>query len=69
MNYAEILRWAKKGLEAEIYRQSQMLNDTQKYDTPSTPELQKLLAKNINELNTYLDHIMDLMKDPTGLGR
>lgn len=69
MTYPEILGWAKKGLEAEIYHQTQMLNDAQRYDTPSAPRLRELLAGNVNDLNSKLDLIVDLLKDPTGLGR
>lgn len=34
MTYVDILIWAKKGIETEIYKQNQMLNDTRKLDTP-----------------------------------
>lgn len=69
MTYVDILLWAKKGIEAEIDRQEQMLNDAQKYDSPSAPALRELLSRNVNDLNDQLKHVESLLEDPTGLGR
>lgn len=69
MTYPEILQWAKRGISAEIDMQNQMLQDAQKYDTPSAPALRELLANNIGGLQAQLDHVEDLLQDPTGLGR
>lgn len=69
MTYVDILIWSKKGIEAEIYKQNQMLDDAQKYDTPSAPALRELLGRNVNDLNDQLEHVNSLLDDPTGLGR
>ena len=69
MTYVDILNWAKKGIAAEISRQEQMLNDAQKYDSPTAPALRELLTRNINDLVDQLDHVKSLLEDPTGLGR
>ena len=69
MTYVDILNWAKKGIAAEISRQEQMLNDAQKYDSPTAPALRELLTRNMNDLDAQLDHVKSLLEDPTGLGR
>lgn len=69
MTYVDILIWAKKGIETEIYKQNQMLNEAQTYDTPSAPALRELLSRNVNDLNDQLKHVESLLEDPTGLGR
>lgn len=69
MSYVDILLWAKKGIEAEIYKQNQMLSDARKYDTPSASALKELLSRNVNDLNDQLKHVESLLEDPTGLGR
>ena len=69
MTYVDILLWAKKGIEAEIYKQNKMLNEAQTYNTPSAPALRELLSRNVNDLNDQLKHVESLLEDPTGLGR
>ena len=64
MTYVDILNWAKKGIAAEISRQEQMLNDAQKYDSPTAPALRALLTRNMNDLDAQLDHVNSLLEDP-----
>lgn len=69
MNYTDILGWAKRGILAEISRQTEKLDDARGLKAPSAPALRELLERNIAKLNEELKYINSLQKDPSGLGR